>query len=94
MSERSTCPFFARPEARPHLSTGPQRSSQFSATNDVLCERHLLFAVVVASATAARRTVEGAVAGSVWDVLGHRRAIDAATEQTCDHPRPVRRRPS
>jgi hypothetical protein len=35
-----------------------------------------------------------AVGGSVWDVLGHRRAIDAATEQTCDQPRSVRRRPS
>jgi hypothetical protein len=59
MSEGSTCPLFARAEARPHLSTVPLCSIQFSVTNDALCERHLLFPVVVASAIATRRTVEG-----------------------------------
>ena len=54
MSERSTRPSFARSEAGHTFLL-----DRFSATNDALCERHLLFAVVVALATAARRTVEG-----------------------------------
>jgi hypothetical protein len=61
MSEGSTCPLFARAEARPHLSTVPLCSIQFSVTNDALCERDLLFPVVVASAIATRRTVVAAL---------------------------------